>query len=543
MTQLKKKRIGLYARVSTEIQTNGYSIQSQLNQLKEYCQFQGYEVVDEYTDRGISGKTTQRPELQRILKDANDGKLDCIMVYKTNRLARNTSDLLTIVEELYKINVEFFSLTEKIEIASSTGKLMLQILASFSEFERNTIVENVYNGQRQRAIEGYYQGNLPLGYDKVPDSKKELMINQHEANIVKYIFESYAKGHGYRKIANALNHKGYVTKKGKPFSISSITYIISNPFYIGKIQFAKYRHWSDKRRKGLNEEPIIADGKHAPIIDKALWDKVQFKRQESRKKPQVHGKGTNLLTGIIKCPSPKCGAAMAASNTTNTLKDGTKKRIRYYSCSNFRNKGSKVCSANSVRADVLEKYVMDQILEIIKSKKVLKQLVEKVNERSQIDVSSLNHDIAYKQSQCEELKIKMHTLTKTIEDSPDLDSILKPTILNYQDELNQINNQIHQLEQDKQAEAPHYDADMIANILQTIFKDIDKLEKSQLKSLYLTVIDRIDIRKDEHHKKQFYVTLKLNNEIIKQLFNNHPLDEVLLSTSSLFLPQTLYLTI
>lgn len=504
MKQLKKKRIGLYARVSTEMQTDGYSIHGQLNQLTEYCQFQGYEVVDEYTDRGISGKTTQRPELQRMLKDAKGGKLDGIMVYNTTRLARNTSDLLNIVEELYEINVEFFSLTEKIEIASSTGKLMLQILASFAEFERNVIVENVFNGQRQRAIEGYYQGNLPLGYDKVPESKKELMINQHEANIVKYIFESYAKGHGYRKIANALNHKGYVTKKRKPFSISSITYIISNPFYIGKIQFAKYRHWSDKRRKGLNEEPIIADGKHAPIIDKALWDKVQFKRQESRKKPQVHGKGTNLLTGIVKCP--KCGAAMAASNTTNTLKDGTKKRIRYYSCSNFRNKGSKVCSANSVRADVLEKYVMDQILEIIKSEKVLKQLVEKVNENSQIDVSSLNHDIAYKQSQGEEIKAKMHTLTKTIKDSPDLDSVLKPTILSYQDELNQINNQIHQLEQDKQAEAPHYDADMIANILQTIFKDIDKLEKSQLKSLYLTVIDRIDIRRDEQHKKQFYVT-------------------------------------
>ena len=155
----------------------------------------------------------------------------------------------------------------------------------------------------------------------------------------------------------------------------------------------------------------------------------------------------------------------------------------------------------------------------------------------------MNHDIAYKQSQCEELKAKMHTLTKTIEDSPDLDSVLKPTILNYQDELNQINNQIHQLEQDKQAEAPHYDADMIANVLQAIFKDIDKLEKSQLKSLYLTVIDRIDIRNHEHHKKQFYVTLKLNNEIIKQLFNNRSLDEVLLSTSSLFLPQTIYITI
>ncbi|HDD3072165.1 TPA: recombinase family protein, partial [Staphylococcus aureus] len=119
------------------MQTDGYSIHGQLNQLTEYCQFQGYEVVDEYTDRGISGKTTQRPELQRMLKDAKGGKLDGIMVYNTTRLARNTSDLLNIVEELYEINVEFFSLTEKIEIASSTGKLMLQILASFAEFERN----------------------------------------------------------------------------------------------------------------------------------------------------------------------------------------------------------------------------------------------------------------------------------------------------------------------------------------------------------------------------------------------------------------------
>lgn len=186
---------------------------------------------------------------------------------------------------------------------------------------------------------------------------------------------------------------------------------------------------------------------------------------------------------------------------------------------------------------------MDQILEIIKSKKILKQLVKKGNENSQIDVASLNHDIAYKQSQGEEIKAKMHTLTNTIEDEPELDSVLKPTILNYQAELNQLKDQINQLEQDKQAEAPHYDADTIANILQTIFKDIDKLEKSQLKSLYLTVIDRIDIRKDSNHKKQFYVTLKLDNEVIKQVFNDTPLDEVLLSTSSLFLPQPFYLTI
>lgn len=538
---MKKKLVGGYIRVSTERQVEGYSIEGQITQIEQYCQFNGYELVDIYADRGISGKSMNRPELQRMLNDAKNGKLDCVMVYKTNRLARNTSDLLTIVEELHRQNVEFFSLSERMEVKNSTGKLMLQILASFSEFERNTILENIYNGQHQRALEGYYQGNLPLGYNNIPDNKKELMINQHEANIVKYIFESYAKGHGYRKIANALNHKGYVTKKGNPFSISAVTYILSNPFYIGKIQFAKYKDWNDKRRKGLNDKPVIAKGKHAPIIGKDLWDKVQARKKQVSEKPQVHGKGTNLLTGIIHCP--QCGAPMAASNTTNTLKDGTKKRIRYYSCSNFRNKGSKICSANSVRADVIEKYVMDQILEIVKSDKVLKRVVERVNQENQIDVAALNHDIAYKQQQFDEINTKLKNLIQTIEDNPDLTSALKPTIHQYETQLNDITNQMNQLKQQQNQEKPSYDTKQIAALLQRIFQNIESMDKSQLKALYLTVIDRIDIRKDGNHKKQFYVTLKLNNEIIKQLFNDTPLDEVLLSTSSLFLPQTLYFQI
>ncbi|MEB8333539.1 cassette chromosome recombinase CcrB [Staphylococcus saprophyticus] len=543
MDKMKKKLVGGYIRVSTERQVEGYSIEGQITQIEQYCQFNGYELVDIYADRGISGKSMNRPELQRMLNDAKNGKLDCVMVYKTNRLARNTSDLLTIVEELHRQNVEFFSLSERMEVKNSTGKLMLQILASFSEFERNTILENIYTGQYQRALEGYYQGNLPLGYNNIPDNKKELMINQHEANIVKYIFESYAKGHGYRKIANALNHKGYVTKKDNPFSISAVTYILSNPFYIGKIQFAKYKDWNDKRRKGLNDNPVIAEGKHTAIISQDLWDKVQARKKQVSQKPQVHGKGTNLLTGILHCPNPQCNAPMAASNTTNTLKDGTKKRIRYYSCSNFRNKGSKVCSANSVRADVIEKYVMDQILEIVKSDKVLKQVVERVNQENQVDVAALNHDIAYKQQQFDEINTKLKNLIQTIEDNPDLTSALKPTIHQYETQLNDITNQMNQLKHQQNQEKPSYDTKQIAALLQRIFQNIESMDKSQLKALYLMVIDRIDIRKDENHKKQFYVTLKLNNEIIKQLFNNNNLDEVLLSTSSLFLPQTLYFQI
>lgn len=542
MQQFKQKRVGIYVRVSTEMQsTEGYSIDGQINQIREYCKFNNFAVVDVYADRGISGKSMNRPELQRLLKDAEEGHIDAVMVYKTNRLARNTSDLLKIVEDLHRQNVEFFSLSERMEVNTSSGKLMLQILASFSEFERNNIVENVFMGQTRRAQEGYYQGNLPLGYEKIPDNKHELMINQHEANIVKYIFESYAKGHGYRKIANALNHKGYVTKKGRPFSIGSVTYILSNPFYVGKIQFAKYKDWNDKRRKGLNDKPIIAEGKHSPIISQELWNKVQSRKKQVSKKPQVHGKGTNLLTGIIHCP--QCGAPMAASNTTNKLKDGTKKRIRYYSCSNFRNKGSKVCSANSVRADVIEKYVMDQLIEIVKSDKVINQVVERVNKGNQVDIAALNHDIAYKQQQFDEVQAKLNNLVKTVEENPDLASVLKETIHQYETQLNDITKQIDQLKQKQNEDQSSYDTKQISVLLRHIFQKIESMDKTQIKALFLTVIDHIDIRKDSNHKKQFYVTLKLNNDIIKQLFNNSPLDEVLLSTSSLFLPQTLYFQI
>ena len=177
MQQLKTKRVGIYVRVSTEMQSiEGFSIDGQINQIKEYCEFHHFEVKDIYADRGISGKSMNRPELQRMLEDAKEGNIDCVIVYKTNRLARNTSDLLKIVEDLDKSNVEFISLTEKIPLNTSSGKLMLQMIASFSEFERNNIVENVFMGQTRRAQEGYYQGNLPLGYDKIPVSYTHLTL-------------------------------------------------------------------------------------------------------------------------------------------------------------------------------------------------------------------------------------------------------------------------------------------------------------------------------------------------------------------------------
>ena len=137
--------------------------------------------------------------------------------------------------------------------------------------------------------------------------------------------------------------------------------------------------------------------------------------------------------------------------------------------------------------------------------------------------------ILHKQQQFDEISTKLKNLIQTIENNPDLTSALKPTIHQYETQLNDITNQINQLKHQQNQEKPFYDTKQIAALLQRIFQNIESMDKSQLKALYLTVIDRIDIRKDENHKK-FFVTLKLNNEIIKQLFNNN-LTDVLLSTS------------
>ncbi|MDU4504083.1 MAG: recombinase family protein, partial [Staphylococcus warneri] len=194
-------------------------------------------------------------------------------------------------------------------------------------------------------------------------------------------------------------------------------------------------------------------------------------------------------------------------------------------------------------ADVIEDYVMKQILEIVKSDKVIQRVVTHVNQENKVDGAALHHDIAYKQQQYDEVQIKLNNLIKTIEDNPDLTSVIRPSIQKYDKQLNDIMSQINQLKKQQNEDKPSYNAKKIGEILRHVFHNIEQMKKSQLKALYLAVIDRIDIRKDSNHNKQFYVTLKLDNEVIKQVFNDTPLDEVLLSTSSLFLPQPFYLTI
>lgn len=405
-------RVAIYARVSTEEQAeNGYSIDAQLDTLRKYCELYGKEIAGEYVDRGVSGKSMKgRYELQRLLQDAKDGKFNETIVWKFNRMARKNIDLLHIVEILEKHNVAFRSFSENFDTSTSMGKFALQMMGAVSELERNTIVDNVKLGHKQRAKTGKHNGKVPLGY-RLAEAKSggrnrdtEILIVEEEAAIVRSIYEQYASGHGLKAIANDLNHRGHRTKTGKPFSTCAIRDLLDNPMFVGKIRYNRYENWAEKRRKGKSSEMILAEGHHPPIVSDELWEKVQLLRGKKSAMPKKRFEGEYLLTGLIRCP--ECGAAMTASRTVNRAKDGTKVVRMYYSCGRFRSQGSSVCSANSIRKTEAEEAVTERIRQAVAQPDILQGVVRSINERRSSRIRPLRDELAAVQARIDKLEGK-----------------------------------------------------------------------------------------------------------------------------------------
>ncbi|MGD6834276.1 recombinase family protein [Sutcliffiella halmapala] len=386
-------KTALYARVSTAEQAEeGYSIDAQIETIIRKCEHEGRHVEFQYVDRGISGKSIKnRLNLQQLLKDANQGKFEEVWVWKTNRMARNQLDLLNIVEVLNKNNIAFRSCTEPFDTSTQIGKLMMSLLGSIGEFERGTIVDNVKMGMKQRARAGKWNGGVVLGYvsvkSEIDENKTRLEIVETEAFIVKEIFRLYSEGRGLKSLTNHINKLGYKSKKGNLFSINAVKEILMNPIYIGKIRFNRRENWSEKRRKGLNKNPIIVEGEHKPIIPIELWERVQRLYSERSHKPNRIYSGSYPLTGLIKCPM--CGASMVAGRVKKKHKDGNYVIHRYYQCGAWRNKGTAACRSNSVKADAVEQFVFDKIHLSLFNENILKDLVNNINEKRKSTIKPL----------------------------------------------------------------------------------------------------------------------------------------------------------
>lgn len=298
----KKQRVAAYARVSMETERLMHSLSSQVSYYSEFIQANPeWEYAGVFADRFISGtQAEKRPEFQRLIKECKDGKIDIVLCKSISRFARNTVDLLETVRYLKSINVEVRFEKENINTLSESGEIMLSLLASFAQEESMTISENCKWGLRKR----YENGTIGvvnkrlLGYRY--DGEKYAIVPE-EAEIVRFIFNRYLEGVGFRTIARELTEKGIKSVRGYEFKEEGpIRGILTNEVYVGdRLLQKKYVENPITKHKVKNNGELpqyLIQDCHEAIISRELFDAVQ---REIKRKSEIASR--SVLSHKIKC--------------------------------------------------------------------------------------------------------------------------------------------------------------------------------------------------------------------------------------------------
>jgi len=351
-----KIRCAIYTRKSSEegLDLEFNSLDAQRESAEAFIASQKCEgwtcLPTRYDDGGFSGGNVERPGLQKLLADIETGEIDCIVVYKVDRLSRSLLDFARIMEIFERHNVSFVSVTQQFNTTHSMGRLTLNILLSFAQFEREIIGERIRDKIAAQRRKGKWTGGKPvLGYDvDRSEASPKLVVNAVEAARVMQIFEWYIELGSLLSVLKEINshgwtYKTWVSKKGRPmgglsFDKSSLHRLLTNPVYIGKI-----RH---------KEE--VYNGEHEPIVDAKLFDEVQQRLRRNGNGQATRNKHGALLKGLLHCSA--CGRAM-----THTFTSKQNRRYRYYACTRAINQGREACPTQYLPAAEIEAAVVDEI--------------------------------------------------------------------------------------------------------------------------------------------------------------------------------------
>lgn len=261
---LLNKRIVGYCRVSCEAQIENTSISFQTEKIKEYCKLYGAELVKVFTDNAKTGSRVEVRdeyiEMMEYIKDPNNA-IGAVICYKSDRIHRKLKNLLEMIEELEGLNVAFKSISESFDTSTCQGMLFLQMIGSFSEFEKTLINERCKAGRVKKAsCKKYAGGRLPYGYRLVDGDKIE--INDTEAAVIRWIFKAKVEGESLQDITDALNEKGVKNCSNGIWNRQSVRYILRNKMYVGQ-----YSYNGDKEGNGVNF-------KVSRIVSKQLFRKA-----------------------------------------------------------------------------------------------------------------------------------------------------------------------------------------------------------------------------------------------------------------------------
>lgn len=382
----KAVRCAIYTRKSTEegLQQEFNTLDAQRESAEMYIAAQKHEgwlcLPDRYDDGGFTGGNMDRPAVKRLMQDIEEGKIDCVVVYKVDRLSRSLTDFARIMEVFDKHKIAFVSVTQQFNTSTSMGRLMLNVLLSFAQFEREIISERTRDKIAAARRKGKFAGGRPvLGYDILSSpAGSKLLVNDEEARQIRAIFEMYLKHQALMPTVRELRKLGWTTKLwqskagraigGKPLDKNMLYHLLTNVIYTGKVKH--------------HEE--VYEGEHPAIVDEQIWQRVQalLSRNGRTGGAAVRNKYGAILKDLLRCGSCNCSMGHTYTSRGN-------KRYRYYVCLKAQKRGWDKCPTKSVPAGEIEQFIVQQIKSIGKDSALLAQTLNKAKSQSEHSVIDL----------------------------------------------------------------------------------------------------------------------------------------------------------
>lgn len=388
-----KLTVGLYVRVSTEMQTEGESLEEQENELRKFCDYKGYKIHKLYIEKGRSGGNTNRPEYQALLKDISHKKIDAVVVKKLDRLSRSLLDFESLMMLLQSNNIEFISLREQFDTTTAIGKAMLRIALVFAQLEREQTSERISDVMEYRASKGLHNGGVtPFGYACV---NKEWVPFKKEKEVVEFIFRAFLNTRSTMLTASQLNRDGIKTRKQGLWDCRRILEILKNPVYIGT------RRWGGK----------LHPDTHVPIISQKMFEQVHDHLKASRPPKAIHAPFQRLLV---------CGTCRSPMSPSYSL-NRSKIRYYYYRCTTRSHYGKEVktCSFKAISFVEIEKRVATAFGQLADHLPHIEEKVRQHNAKIEAETVILKADISQLTHQMATLKDRQDKF---------LDSLILPNL-------------------------------------------------------------------------------------------------------------------
>lgn len=360
------KRCAIYTRKSTTmgLEQEFNTLDAQREACEAYVRSQagaGWMALEErYDDGGFTGANIDRPAFQRLLADVDSGLVDTIVVYKLDRISRSLLDFATVMNRLTKAGVGFVSVTQNFSTADAVGRMTLNLLATFAEFEREQIGERTRDKLAASRRRGRWTGGqVPIGY-RVVD--KKLVVEPAEAEVVREIFELYLEEHSALSVALKLGERGRLTKRhlaatgrlreSRIWGKGDVLRVLKTPLYAGYMRYQDELH----------------EGEHEAIIDRLSFERARALVARVDRHQQPRRRNIEfLLSGIVKCAL--CGASLCAASTPKQAS-----RYRYYRCTTRDRRGRKACRTMPVSAPAIEEFVAEQLRKAVAETELLQEV-------------------------------------------------------------------------------------------------------------------------------------------------------------------------